>query len=108
MLANGAEYIDGKLYLLGGDFDTINASGVPLIYPLLVIVVKFWFEPGEMHHPNVLRVVPLGPEGQVLRPPFDMPLHPRGPRRRCRGLQSASTCSGSSSRSWGITVFASR
>ena len=63
MLANGAEYVDGKLYLLGGDFDTINASGVPLVYPMLVMVVKFWFEPGETHHPNVLRVVPLALSG---------------------------------------------
>src|SRR5436309_1446035 len=79
MLANGAEYVDGKLYLLGGDFDTLNASAVPLIYPLLVIVAKFWFDPGETLHPQLLRVVPLGPEGQILRPPFDMPLQPPRP-----------------------------
>jgi hypothetical protein len=75
MLANAAEYIDGKLYMLGGDYDTINTTALPTLIPLLVIVVKFVFEPPDVLRPRAARVLPLGPEGQLMRPPFEVPLH---------------------------------
>lgn len=77
LLANAAEFTpDGKLYLLGGDIDTINASTLPVIYPFMVIVLKFRFSASESLQPRTLRLVPLGPDGQVMRPPMDMPLLP--------------------------------
>lgn len=77
LLANAAEFSpDGKLYLLGGDFDTINANAVPVMFPFLVIVVKFRFSQAETVNQRTLRVVPLGPNGELMRQPIELPIQP--------------------------------
>lgn len=77
MFATAAEYTpDGRLYLLGGDIDTLNAASLPVVSPFLALVVKFCYDPSDPPQQRMMRLVPLDPEGQLMRPPLHMPLNP--------------------------------
>ncbi|MBF6592351.1 MAG: hypothetical protein IVW57_17710, partial [Ktedonobacterales bacterium] len=57
---------DGKVSLLGGDFDTINAATFPLTHPALSLVMRLDFEPREAEREYWLRVTLAGPGNAPL------------------------------------------
>ena len=46
LLADSAEAVNGKLYMMGGAFDSIWATAVPLTHPRLSFVMRLLFSPG--------------------------------------------------------------
>ena len=52
MLADGAHQADGKLYVLGGQFDTIGAKNFPVVHAMLamVIVIRVEYPEAQIEH----------------------------------------------------------
>ncbi|MDQ2874641.1 MAG: hypothetical protein M3Y33_07475 [Actinomycetota bacterium] len=73
MLADSAQTSDGKLYVLGGQWDQLNAAAVPVIHPAMAVVVVLRLDAEEAAQPHRLLVEllfggePVGPRaaGQV-------------------------------------------
>ena len=68
-LATGAEFTsDGRLWVLGGDIDSIGASSFPVSQPGLCLVIKFLFSPDEVGQSHTLQVDVIRPNGERLGP----------------------------------------
>ena len=70
-LADHAEVLNGKLYLMGGAFDTVYARSVPVVHKKLHIVLILEIGPGERQRDLVLDIElvdedsrPVGPKAQ--------------------------------------------
>jgi len=64
-LASGGEFTpDGKLNVLGGDFDTIFGPAFPLVQPHMVLLIKLLLDQGDTGHGHELRVSLLNAEGE--------------------------------------------
>jgi hypothetical protein len=57
MLADGAHVQAGKLYVLGGAFDTINARSVPVTHKVWTLVLVAEIEQGERQRSLPVRIV---------------------------------------------------
>lgn len=57
-LADAAQYTpaDGRLWVLGGDFDTLTANDFPVTNPSLTLIVKVLVQPTECGREHHLRV----------------------------------------------------
>lgn len=84
--ANGAEFVGGRLFVLGGDFDTIRSESFPTPSLSFALVVKLAFTQAECNHQYRFRVELKGPRGKgmdetfTLEPPIseDYPERGRG------------------------------
>lgn len=47
MLADAAQYVQGKLYILGGQWDRLNASQLPVQHPSMAVVAVLKIEYSE-------------------------------------------------------------
>lgn len=56
MVADGARVAEGKLYVLGGAFDTINAKSVPVTHKVWTLVLVAEIEHGERQRDLSLRI----------------------------------------------------
>jgi hypothetical protein len=66
-LAHSADFSsDGKLYVIGGDFDTIRAGSFPAMHPFMVVVVKLVASPSDFGHEHKLVVRLVTPDGTQL------------------------------------------
>jgi hypothetical protein len=77
---------DGKIYVIGGGWDTIVAGSLPATHPHLSLVVKFEFAPAECGRQHTVTIHPLDADGvpflQVTTmqvTPQKNPRHPRLP-----------------------------
>ena len=61
---------DGKLYVLGGDFEVIHAQEFPAKHPALFLVVKLSVQPPECQREHQLRVELIGPDGHAVTKPI--------------------------------------
>jgi hypothetical protein len=79
MLADFAEATpDGKVTIGGGDFDTIYAPAFPAVHPRTVaLVMKYIADAADLGMPHVLRIEFVGPNGQLVAPPFDVQFTPQ-------------------------------
>ena len=67
LLAQSAEFSrDGKLYVLGGDFDTIWANSFPAAHPFMCVVVKLVASPEDLGQEHGLTVRLVAPEGNLI------------------------------------------
>lgn len=57
MLADGAQVQAGKLYVLGGAYDTINAASVPVTHKAWALVLVAEIEQGERQRDLPLRMI---------------------------------------------------
>ena len=65
--ADAAQFTeDGKLWILGGDFDAIRVREFPFKQPALALVVKIALLPDECEQDHRIRVLLIGPERQEL------------------------------------------
>src|SRR5258708_4711584 len=56
-LADAAQFTpDGKLSMLGGDYDTLYATAFPTIHPAVTFVLKLRLEPDEVTTEHIIRV----------------------------------------------------
>jgi hypothetical protein len=63
MLADAAQVTSGKLYVLGGAFDTITARSFPVVYRSLAVVLVAEVGPGDRNRDLPLRIVLVDEDG---------------------------------------------
>lgn len=69
MLADSAQFTpDGRLWMLGGDIDTIYARTLPARHPVLTVVFKVLFTPEECEKEHTVRITLTNPEGATITP----------------------------------------
>jgi len=65
-LADAAEALNGKIYVLGGAFDTIWASNVPVVYPRMSLVMRLLFSPAEVGRKHKLEINIMDADGKRI------------------------------------------
>lgn len=71
-LADRADIVNGKLYLLGGAFDAIHAPKVPVKHQSMTLVMRFLFSPPELDQTYRIEVRLIDADGKkVLAVPGD-------------------------------------
>jgi len=77
-LANAAEFTgtDGRLWVLGGDFDTITATETPAMHPVMTLVVKLLVQPTECQREHRLRIELIDSDGVQVHPEIGGPFTP--------------------------------
>ncbi len=85
-LANAAEFTpaDGRVWVLGGDFDTLAATAFPATHPVMTLVVKISAEPTECHREHRLRIELIDSDGtqiQQIQAQFTPEVRPQYPHR---------------------------
>jgi hypothetical protein len=80
MLADVAQSTpDGKISIIGGDIDTINATAFPTVLGNLAIIIRLNMDLAECDSKHTLRVTILGPLGNTIGPPFSNDFTPQVP-----------------------------
>ncbi len=69
-IANAAEFTpnDGRLWVLGGDFDTITTVEIPATHPSMTLVVKILAQPTECQREHRLRIELIDSDGVQVHP----------------------------------------
>ena len=87
MLADSAQVHAGKLFILGGGFDTIRTRSVPAMHKALAVVMVAEVNPGERETPLSIEVTlmdedmqPLGPRASGTLRVGEAPAHRPGQR----------------------------
>jgi hypothetical protein len=76
-LADAAQFSpDGKVSLLGGDFDTVYAESFPSQHPDATLVVKLKVQPTECNRDHRLRVEFIDSDGNRVIPSLELPFKP--------------------------------
>ena len=65
-LADSAEVTGGKLYVLGGAFDTIWANETPVTLPRITLAMRFLLTPAEASRPHTLEIMVLDEDGKKI------------------------------------------
>ena len=63
-LADSADAINGKIYVMGGAFDTIWAKQAPVIHPKLSLVLRLKLDPAEMDRPHNFEIIVMDEDGK--------------------------------------------
>jgi hypothetical protein len=58
-LADAADVSMGKLFVMGGAFDTIQVPGVPAAHPSLAVVVRLLLSPADLDRKHELQILLL-------------------------------------------------
>jgi len=66
LLADAADVAMGKLYVLGGAFDTIHVQKVPATHPVLAVVLRLLLSPNDLDRRHQLQVLLLNADGKQL------------------------------------------
>ena len=65
-LADAAETVNGKIYVLGGAFDTIWAPQIPVAHPSLSFIMRLLLSPGEIGRRHKLELSLMNADGRRL------------------------------------------
>lgn len=65
-VADAAEVTQGKLYAIGGAFDTIWASSVPVAHPHLSLVMRLFFTPAEVGRKHRVEINLMDEDGKRM------------------------------------------
>ncbi|MBI4064191.1 MAG: hypothetical protein HY401_07820 [Elusimicrobia bacterium] len=65
-LADAAEVTNGKLYVIGGAFDTLCVRELPASWPRLTLVMRFLLTPAESGRPHALEIIVLDEDGKKI------------------------------------------
>ncbi|MBT8216161.1 MAG: hypothetical protein HKN74_03180 [Acidimicrobiia bacterium] len=68
MLADSAQVHGGKLFVLGGGFDTIRTRSVPAVHKALTVVMVAEIDPGERETNLSIEVTLMNEDMQALGP----------------------------------------
>lgn len=66
MLADAAQVQGGKLFVLGGGFDTISARTVPVVHRSLTLAMVAEVDPDERHRDLEIAIALVDEDGQSL------------------------------------------
>jgi len=66
MLADAAQVQGGKLFVLGGGFDTISARTVPVVHRSLTLAMVAEVDPDERHRDLEIAIALVDEDGQAL------------------------------------------
>ena len=76
---------DGKIWVLGGDFDTIFVPKFPVMHPAMALVLKITMQPLECDREHQLRIELVDDDGKKVHDPIQLSFHaqpdPRHPHR---------------------------
>lgn len=76
-LATAAEISpDGKFYVLGGDFDTLQAARLPLVQPVIAVVLRFAVAPEESRVERQMHLSLHRPDGELIGEATEFPIIP--------------------------------
>ena len=75
-LADAAQFTNGKVFVLGGDIDTIYAPTFPSIHLGTVLVIKLLVQPTECGREHGLRVEFIDSDGGQVIPELVVPFTP--------------------------------
>ena len=81
-LADAADVPMGKLFVLGGAFDTIHVPGFPAMHPMLAVVVRLLFKPHDLDRKHELEILLLNADGKQVasaKGDLTMPKSPDAP-----------------------------
>lgn len=65
-LADYAEVVNGKLYIMGGSFDTIYARSLPFVYRPFSFVTRLEMSPAELDRKHKIEVHVLDEDGRRI------------------------------------------
>jgi hypothetical protein len=65
-LADAADVSMGKLFVLGGAFDTIYVSGFPATHPTLAVVLRLMLSPNDLDRRHKLEILLLDADGRSI------------------------------------------
>ena len=78
-LADKADIVGGKLYVLGGAFDAISAKQVPVVHSQMTLAIRFLLSPSEVNREHKLEVILMDSDGKriiALPGQFSVKPHP--------------------------------
>lgn len=81
-LADAADVPMGKLFVMGGAFDSIFVPGFPAVHPTLAVVVRLLFKPHDLDRMHELEILLLDADGKQMasaKGELSMPKHPDSP-----------------------------
>lgn len=65
-LADGADAVNGKIYVMGGAFDTIWAKEAPIVHPKLSLVLRLVLDSVELDRQHQLEIVVMDEDGKGI------------------------------------------
>src|SRR5471032_39105 len=65
-LADAADVSMGKLFVMGGAFDTIHVAGFPATHPALVVVVRLLLSPVDLDRKHDLQILLLDADARHI------------------------------------------
>ena len=65
-IADAAEIVNGKAYVMGGAFDTIWTSQMPIEHPALSLVLRLKLSPAELDRKHKLEINLIDEDGQRI------------------------------------------
>ncbi len=68
---------DGKIYVIGGGWDTIQVANLPAAHPHLALVLKMEFAPAECGQQHTIAIHPLDADGAPFLPVATMQVTPQ-------------------------------
>jgi hypothetical protein len=63
-LADAADVSMGKLFVLGGAFDTIHVGGFPATHPILAVALRLLLSPVDLDRKHELQILLLDADGK--------------------------------------------
>ena len=66
LLADAADVSMGKLYVMGGAFDTIQVPAFPAVHPLLAVVLRLLLGPTDLDRKHTLQVLLLDADAKHI------------------------------------------
>src|SRR5579864_5470460 len=65
-LADAADVSMGKLFVLGGAFDTIHVASFPATHPILAVVLRLLLSPVDLDRKHNLQILLLDADGKHI------------------------------------------
>lgn len=65
-LADGADVAQGKLFVLGGAFDTIHVPSLPAMHPILAVVLRLLLGPNDLDRKHALEILLLDADAKHI------------------------------------------
>lgn len=65
-LADAADVASGKLFVLGGAFDTIHVQALPATHPVLAVAMRLLLSPNDLDRQHALEILLLEADGKTI------------------------------------------
>lgn len=66
LLADAADVSMGKLYVMGGAFDTVHVPQFPATHPMLAVVLRFLLGPMDLDRKHALQILLLDADAKHI------------------------------------------